>query len=227
MNARPLHILLEDNHLLAVVKPANLPTMGVDATQPSLIALVRDYLREKYQKPGNVYVGIVSRLDSLATGVIVLARTSKAASRLTEQFRSRSVQKKYWAIVPGTPRPASATLTHWLRKNEPLQRMVVCNAHDPGAQRAELTYQTLCSMTRASLLEIDLLTGRKHQIRVQLAEQKMPILGDQKYGSQLSFPQGIALHSRFLQFEHPVRHESIQLVAPVPDYWPRWCHIQP
>jgi 23S rRNA pseudouridine1911/1915/1917 synthase len=223
MKHRPFEILLEDNHLLAVAKPANLPTMGVEAAQISLITLVRDYLREKYQKPGNVYVGIVSRLDSLATGVIVLARTSKAASRLTEQFRSRSVQKKYWALVPGAPRLESGTLTHWLRKMEPLQRMVVCSAQDPGAQRADLTYQTLRKTTRASLLEINLLTGRKHQIRAQLAEQNLPILGDKKYGSQVPFPKGIALHSRFLQFEHPVRHEPIQLVAPVPCYWPRWC----
>lgn len=223
MNRRPLEILLEDNHLLAVAKPAHLPTMGVDAEHVSLISLVRDYLRDKYKKPGNVYVGIVSRLDSLATGVIILARTSKAASRLTEQFRSRSVLKKYWAIVPGVPPIATGTLTHWLRKNEPLQKMVVCGAQDAGAQRADLTYQTLRTATRAALLEVDLLTGRKHQIRVQLAEQRLPILGDQKYGSQITFPKGIALHSRFLQFEHPVRHEQIQLVAPVPDYWPRWC----
>ncbi len=223
MNRRPLEILLEDNHLLAIAKPAHLPTMGVEASHVSLISLVRDYLREKYKKPGNVYVGIVSRLDSLATGVIVLARTSKAASRLTEQFRERSVLKKYWALVPGSPRPEAGTLTHWLRKMESLQRMVVCNAQDSGAQRADMTYQTLRKSTRASLLEIDLLTGRKHQIRVQLSELQLPIQGDQKYGSQVAFPKGIALHSRFLQFEHPVRHETIQVVAPVPDYWPRWC----
>ena len=223
MNRRPLEILLEDNHLLAVAKPAHLPTMGVETSHISLISLVRDYLREKYKKPGNVYVGIVSRLDSLATGVIILARTSKAASRLTEQFRQRSVLKKYCALVPGSPRPETGALTHWLRKMESLQRMVVCNAQDSGAQRADMTYQTLRTSTRASLLEVDLLTGRKHQIRVQLSEQQLPILGDQKYGSQIAFPKGIALHSRFLQFDHPIRHESIQLVAPVPDYWPRWC----
>jgi 23S rRNA pseudouridine1911/1915/1917 synthase len=218
----PFHILLEDNHLLAVVKPADLPTMGVDPSRPSLFSLARQYLKEKFQKPGNVYLGVVSRLDACVTGVVILARTSKAARRLTEQFRDREVRKLYWALVPQPPEPPAANLVDWLRKDERLRKMLVCDAHEPGAVEARLSYRTLRELDAAVLLEIELRTGRKHQIRVQLAARRLPILGDRQYGSRSAFTAGIALHARQLGFVHPVRKTPIELVAPVPGTWHRF-----
>ncbi len=186
-------VLYEDNHLLAVNKPAMLPTMGVVAGRPTVLAEAKEYVRQKYRKPGNVYLGVVSRLDAPVTGVVLLARTSKAASRLTEQFRERHVEKIYWALVAGRVEPSAGELYHHLRKDERHRRMHVCAANAPGAQRAELSYRMLGEDaqptaprvrpgTRTSLLQIRLLTGRKHQIRVQLADAGFPIVGDRKYG---------------------------------------------
>jgi 23S rRNA pseudouridine1911/1915/1917 synthase len=218
----PFHILLEDNHLLAVVKPAELPTMGVDPQRPSLLSIAREYIKHKYGKPGNVYLGIVSRLDAPVTGVIVMARTSKAASRLTEQFRLRQVQKIYWALVPTTGEPAAGTLKNWLRKDERLRKMLLCGADAPGAVQAELSYRTLQQLGEVTLLEISLKTGRKHQIRVQLAARHLNVIGDRKYGSRIAFGPGIALHSRQLRLIHPVRRTPVEIVAPVPTSWHRF-----
>jgi 23S rRNA pseudouridine1911/1915/1917 synthase len=222
MKRSPLEILYEDNHLLAVAKPAGLPTMGVEASEPSLWRLGREYLKEKYQKPGNVYLGIVSRLDSPVTGIVLMARTSKAARRLTEQFRERQVGKRYWALVERSPDPPQGRWVDWLRKEERLHKVLVCHPDAEGAQRADLSYRTLTPGRRATLLEIELETGRKHQIRVQLAARRLPVLGDRKYGSPVPFPAGIGLHARELRFEHPVRRIPITLVAPVPDSWHAW-----
>ncbi|MHB8957147.1 MAG: RluA family pseudouridine synthase [Pirellulaceae bacterium] len=222
MDHPPFQILLEDNHLLAVVKPAELPTMGVDPQQPSLFSIARHYIKQKYRKPGQVYLGIVSRLDAPVTGAILLARTSKAARRLTEQFRTREVQKTYWALVPAVPDPDCGTLYDWLRKEERLQKMVICGEHAPGAVRAELSYRTLRSVAGGVLLEITLLTGRKHQIRVQLAARHLPVMGDRKYGSRLAFEPGIALHARRLRLVHPVRRTPLDIVAPLPASWRRF-----
>jgi 23S rRNA pseudouridine1911/1915/1917 synthase len=215
----PFTVLCEDNHLLAVNKPAMLPTMGVAEGQPSLIAAARDYLKTKYGKPGNVYLGVVSRLDAVATGVVLFARTSKAAARLTEQFRSREVEKTYWAIVEGTPRPSSQLCVEWLRKNETLHKMEVVAENTPGAQEARLSYRVLGEANGGTLLEVRLETGRKHQIRVQLGHRGLPIRGDRKYGARSSFTSGIALHARRLELAHPVRKTPLQLTAPLPDSW--------
>lgn len=222
MAATSVTVLYEDNHLLAVCKPANLPTMGTAPDASSLVTWARQYLKEKYGKPGNVYVGVVSRLDALVTGVVVLARTSKAAARLTETFRSREARKLYWAIVEGVPAPPAATCVDWLRKDEPTRRMHVTRPQHPEAQEARLTYRTLAQLPRGTLLEIALESGRKHQIRVQLAHRGHPVLGDVKYGSEAAFPIGIALHSRQLEFLHPVRKTPLCLEAPVPVYWHAW-----
>src|SRR5262245_11095708 len=164
-----------------------LPTMGVADDRPSLLTVAKEYVRRKFNKPGNVYLGIVSRLDAPVTGVVLLARTSKAASRLTEQFRERHVEKIYWALVEGRIHPPAGELQHYLRKDERHRRMHVCGDHSADAQRAELAYRVLnrdeaSLQVRAgvpySLLEIRLLTGRKHQIRVQLADAGVPIVGD-------------------------------------------------
>jgi 23S rRNA pseudouridine1911/1915/1917 synthase len=242
-----LEILYEDNHLLAVTKPAMLPTMGVAEDRPSLLTTAKDYIRRKYHKPGNVYLGIVSRLDAPVTGVVLLARTSKAASRLSKQFRERDVEKVYWAIVDGHIEPREGRLVDFLRKDERHRRMHVSGPNTPGSQRAELTYRVLspegesgrmgereidlesCSpplplsrspiLASNSLLEVRPLTGRKHQIRLQLSHAGFPVLGDRKYGSQRAFSSGIALHSRRLVIEHPVSKMQLVLEAPLPPSW--------
>jgi 23S rRNA pseudouridine1911/1915/1917 synthase len=219
MSNPPFSVLYEDNHLLAVVKPAHLPTMGVAEGEPSLLTAAKEYVKRTYQKPGNVYLGIVSRLDAPVTGVVVLARTSKAAARLTDQFRSGAVVKCYWALVEQPPAPAQAECVDWMRKDERHRKMHVTHAQHPEAQEARLRYRTLVELPHAALLEVQLETGRKHQIRVQLARRGYPILGDRKYGSGVPFPDGIALHARRLELLHPVRKTPLRLIAPLPACW--------
>ncbi len=221
MRLDPASILFEDNHLLVVNKPAGLATQGAAAGEPSLVAAAKEYLRQKYAKPGNVYLGVVSRLDRLVSGVIVLARTSKAADRLNQQFRGRDVRKIYWAVVSGRPAPTSGQCTDWLAKDESQQRVRVVRETAPDAQQAILSYRTLAVVTAGAWLEVLLETGRKHQIRVQLAARGWPILGDRKYGSkEAPGPrEAIALHARRLELEHPVRHEPLDFTAPLPAWW--------
>ncbi|MCY2991816.1 MAG: RNA pseudouridine synthase [Planctomycetota bacterium] len=217
-----LTVIYEDNHLLAISKPANLPTMGVAPDKDSLLTVAKQYIRQKYAKPGNVYLGIVSRLDAPVTGLIMIARTSKAATRLNESFRGRQARKIYWALVEGVPAPPAATCVDWLRKDERHHRVHVTRPHHPEAHEARLAYRTLAVRGGYTLLEIELETGRKHQIRVQLAQRGHPVLGDRKYGATMAFPVGIALHSRQLELLHPVRHTPLQLVAPLPVCWRRF-----
>jgi 23S rRNA pseudouridine1911/1915/1917 synthase len=218
-----LRVLYEDNHLLAVLKPAGLATMGVAADSPSLLKLAKQHIKQKYQKPGNVYLGVVSRLDSPVSGVVVFARTSKAAARLTEQFRTHRVEKTYWALVEGVLEPSSGTLTNYLARDEVNRRMRIVGATMPGSQQASLGYRRLKIVRKdLSLVEVDLQTGRKHQIRLQLAESGHPIIGDEKYGSRRKFGGGIALHARRLTVDHPIRHENITFEAPVPETWNRF-----
>ena len=214
-----LHVLYEDNHLLAVVKPAMLPTMGVPADRPSLLALAKQYIKQKYDKPGNVYLGVVSRLDAPVSGVVLLARTSKAAARLTQQYRTGQVEKIYWAIVAGRIHPPADDCVDWVRKDERHRRMHIARENQPGAQQARCSYRTIQPIGKGYLVEIRLETGRKHQIRVQLAHHGYPIWGDRKYGSRRTFPDGIALHARRLAVEHPVRKTPLELVAAVPTAW--------
>ena len=223
MTAPPFPILYEDNHLLVVNKPAMLPTMGVAAEKASLLTEAKAYIGEKYNKPGNVYLGIVSRLDAPVTGAVVIARTSKAAGRLSEQFRRGTVEKIYWAVVTGQPAPPEATLVDHLRKDERHRKMHVAAVASDQTQEARLAYRTLQRVKGGTLLEVTLETGRKHQIRVQLAHDEHPILGDRKYGSQAGFPKGIALHSRRVSFEHPVRREPITITAPLPASWDKFA----
>jgi 23S rRNA pseudouridine1911/1915/1917 synthase len=225
-NVSMLDVLYEDNHLLAVNKPAPLPTMGVSEDRDSLLAVAKEYIREKYNKPGNVYLGIVSRLDAPVTGVVLIARTSKAAGRLSEQFRDRHVEKTYWALVEGRPATA-AKLTNYLRKDERHRRMHIAAKNTPDAQLAELSYRVLREprlkqATDFSVLEVTPVTGRKHQIRVQLAHAGFPIFGDRKYGSDRPFSPGIALHSRRLVVTHPVSKMQIVLEASLPRSWHRF-----
>jgi 23S rRNA pseudouridine1911/1915/1917 synthase len=237
-----LDVLYEDNHLLVVNKPAMLPTMGVADDRPSLLNVAKEYVRRKYNKPGNVYLGIVSRLDAPVTGVVLLARTSKAASRLSQQFRERDVEKFYWAIVEGPVEPGEGLLVDFLRKDERHRRMHVTGANAPDAQRAELTYrvippdgeierggtgETSMKSSPFTLLEVRPLTGRKHQIRLQLSHAGLPIVGDRKYGSSRPFATGIALHSRRLVIEHPVSKMQLEIEARLPASWHRYLRAEP
>jgi 23S rRNA pseudouridine1911/1915/1917 synthase len=218
MASIPLEVLYEDNHLLAVSKPVGLATMGVAADVPSLLSEAKAYIKHKYQKPGNVYLGAMSRLDAPVSGIVLFARTSKAAARLTEQFRTRAVEKIYWAIVSGQP-PAQAELVDWIVKDERHRKMHLARRGQDDAQEARLRFRRLTSASRGWLLEVTLETGRKHQIRLQLSSQGFPVLGDLKYGSREKFPAGIALHARRLAFSHPTLHTPIELLAPLPKSW--------
>jgi len=219
MASVPFPILYEDNHVLAVVKPPMLPTMGVSADKKSLLDVAKTYIKQKYEKPGNVYLGIVSRLDAPVTGIVLLARTSKAAARLTEQFKNREVEKTYWAITESAMEPSAGRCVDYLYKDERHRRVHVGKPDRDGVQEARLAYRTLANLPRGSLLEIELETGRKHQIRVQLATRDCPIVGDRKYGGHMAYPVGIGLLARKLTFIHPTRRETITLTAPVPKHW--------
>lgn len=218
----PVSILFEDNHLLVVQKPVGLPTMGAAAGEPSLVQLLKEFIKHRDQKPGNVYLGVVSRLDSPVSGVTVFAKTSKGAARLSEQFRQREVAKLYWALISPPPSCRAAQLEHWLRKDERQQKMHVTRAGGEDAQLARLTYRTLATREQVALVEVQLETGRKHQIRVQLTAAGSPVLGDRKYGSRDAFPAGIALHARQLTIQHPTRREPLTFTAPVPKSWQRY-----
>ncbi|MDO4574115.1 MAG: RNA pseudouridine synthase [Planctomycetia bacterium] len=214
-----MHVLYEDNHLLVVNKPAGLPTMGVAEGEKSLLTVAKHYIGEKYHKPGNVYLGIVSRLDTPTTGVVIIARTSKAADRLNRQFREHTVRKIYWAVVEGTP-PPNGTLSDRMGEEKRHRKMYVTQNAD--GIPAVLHYKTIRNFGKESLLEIQLETGRKHQIRVQLAHQGWPIVGDRKYGAQTTFPVGIALHARELTFVHPTLNDERTLFAELPATWKKW-----
>jgi 23S rRNA pseudouridine1911/1915/1917 synthase len=243
-----LEILLEDGPLLAVNKPPGLLTQGVPAGIPTLESQVREYIRTRYGKPGNVYLGIPHRLDRPVSGVMVFAKNSKAASRLAEQFRDRVVRKVYWAVVTDNLREREGTFVDWLLKDPAAAHVRVVDAETPGAKRAELTYRTLSTTEAGSLVEIELHTGRMHQIRVQFGSRGCPVLGDVQYGataaldltcsniatgSNIASPVSrgdvsptepprspiIALHSRLLELKHPVRYDPVTITAPAPMFW--------
>lgn len=212
-----MQVLYEDNHLLVVVKPAGLPTMGVGKGEKSLLTLAKDYIAEKYQKPGNVYLGVVSRLDTPTTGVVVIARTSKAASRIVEQFRQHTVTKTYVAVVDGIVPEDSGTLRDLMAEEKRHRKMFI--TQDPGGIEAVLHYRVVRRFKDRTMLEIHLETGRKHQIRVQLSHHGFPIVGDYKYRSRTKFPVGIALHARQVTLHHPTIEEEMTFTAPFPAAW--------
>jgi 23S rRNA pseudouridine1911/1915/1917 synthase len=212
-----LQILYEDNHLIAVYKPAGLLVQGDISHEISLLDMVKDYIKKQYNKPGEVFLGLVHRLDRPVAGVVVFARTSKSASRLSIQWRQRSITKIYWALVHGKmPRP-SGRLTSFLKKRR--QKVTLTEETHKRAQEAALTYRTLLVREEISLLEINLLTGRKHQIRAQLAAEGCPIVGDLKYGARQRREDGtICLLAKSLTFMHPTRPETIHIEAPTPEW---------
>jgi 23S rRNA pseudouridine1911/1915/1917 synthase len=222
-----LTVLFEDNHCLAVVKPAPLLTQGVPPGIPTLEAMVKAYIKERYHKKGNVYLGIPHRLDRPVSGVVLFARSTKAAQRLAEQFQKRTVTKIYWAVVEGDVEPAEGRWEDWLLKLPEEARTERVAEGTPAARYAVLAYRVLNHAPESTLLEIRPETGRMHQIRVQAAVRGWPVRGDVIYGSTQSFgppaelprDRVIALHARQLTFLHPIRNEPITLVAPLPDYW--------
>jgi 23S rRNA pseudouridine1911/1915/1917 synthase len=214
-----LKVLFEDNHCIAVVKPARVLTAGDRTGDVPLLDMVREYLKEKYQKPGNVFVGLVHRLDRPVSGVVLFARTSKAAARLSEQFREGTITKVYRAIVEGKVAEPSGEFVDWLVKNEQTNVVRSVAPRTESARESRLRFRRVQSSRGLTLLEITPATGRSHQIRVQLSVRGHPIYGDGKYGSKYSLQGTIALHAAQLTFDHPTRHEPVTITAPDPVMW--------
>lgn len=213
-----LDILFEDNHLIVINKKASQITQGDKTGDTPLPDLIKAYLKEKYDKPGNVFCGVVHRLDRPTSGIVIFAKTSKALERLNKQFQLKETEKTYWAIVEKAPEKTSARLEDFLKKNEQQNKSYVVQDGTKDAKRAVLTYRTAAKSERYSLLEITLETGRHHQIRCQLANIGCIIKGDVKYGAKRSNPDAsISLHARKLSVAHPITKETISFVAPVPE----------
>jgi 23S rRNA pseudouridine1911/1915/1917 synthase len=225
--AEPLTVLFEDNHCIAVAKPAALLTQGVPPGVPTLEAMVKDYIKEKYRKAGRVYLGIPHRLDRPVSGVVLFARNTKSARRLAEQFQQRQVRKVYWAVVDGVTATDEGTWEDWLRKRAEEARSERVGPDEPMARHAVLSYRRLHGGSDWSFLEIEPRTGRMHQIRVQAAVRGWPVRGDVLYGSRQPFglpaelprDRVIALHGRSLTFLHPIRYEPVTVTAPLPEMW--------
>ena len=210
-------ILYEDNHILIINKNVGQLVQGDKTGDKSLLELLKSFIKERDQKPGNVFLGLVHRIDRPTSGLVIYAKTSKALSRLTQMVKNREIKKTYWAIVPKEIIPQSQTLTHYLKKNEKNNKAIVYNKETDGAKKAILNYQIIKTLDNYMLLEIDLQTGRHHQIRAQLSKIGVPIKGDLKYGAPRSNPDGgISLHARSLEFIHPVSKEQIKITAPTP-----------
>ena len=213
-----MNVLYEDNHIIVVNKQSGEIVQGDKTGDTPLSDIVKTYLKEKYNKPGNVFLGVVHRLDRPVSGVVLFAKTSKALPRLNKLFAEHEkVKKTYWAIVGNKPPQESGTLTHWLTRNEKTNTAKAYDREVPNSKKAILDYRLIAASQRYFLLEIQLHTGRHHQIRCQLAKMGFPIKGDLKYGAPRSNPDGsICLHARHLGLEHPVTHEILSITAPVP-----------
>lgn len=210
-------ILFEDNHLLIINKKAGELSQGDQTGDESLIETIKDFIKIRDQKPGNVYLGLIHRLDRPTSGILAFAKTSKALTRMNELFKGRDVQKTYWALVEGKPEKDFERLEHYLRKNPKNNKVSVYTKPTQNAKQAILEYRVLGRLDNYSLLEVKLFTGRSHQIRSQLSFIGHPIKGDLKYGAKRSNPDGsISLHARQLTFEHPVKKEKIEVIAPTP-----------
>ena len=212
-----LEVLYEDNHIIAVNKKPSDIVQGDKTGDRPLGEFVKDYIKKKYNKPGEVFLGVVHRLDRPVSGVILFARTSKALSRLNELFRSKQVQKTYWAVVKNKPNPTKDTLLHYLKKNQQKNKSTALNREEDGTLKSELSYQLIKSLDNYHLLEVLPKTGRHHQIRVQLSKIGSPIKGDIKYGSdRTNKDASIHLHARKIEFIHPVKKEPISIIASPP-----------
>lgn len=226
MTLDPACILFEDNHVLAVNKPAPMLTQAPPQV-PSLEALVREYIKTKHAKPGNVYLGIPHRLDRPVSGVIVFARSTKAAQRIHAQFQKHEVRKVYWAALEGEVTPDAGVWDDWMKKIATEARTVRAEPNEPFAKLATLEYRVLQRAAGCTLVELSPLTGRMHQLRVQSAWRGHPVIGDETYGSSRPFgppaelprDRVVALHARRLTFTHPISKHPLTLEAPLPEYW--------
>lgn len=210
-------IVFEDNHIIVINKKAGQLVQGDKTGDESLLELIKDFIKIREAKPGNVFLGLVHRIDRPTSGLVIYAKTSKALSRLTQMVKNREIKKTYWALVAKEMIPTSQKLVHYLKKNDKNNKAIVFPKVTEGAKEAILTYTIIKVLDNYQLLEIDLETGRHHQIRAQLSKIGIPIKGDLKYGAPRSNPDGgISLHARKLNFIHPVTKEEIEIVAPLP-----------
>ena len=211
-------VIYEDNHIIVVNKAASEIVQGDKTGDTPLSETVKQYLKEKYAKPGNVFIGVTHRLDRPVSGLVIFAKTSKALTRLNEMFRAGEVKKTYWAVVKNAPKESEGELVHFLVRNEKQNKSYAYDKEVPNSKKAVLDYRLIGRSDNYYLLEVDLKTGRHHQIRCQLAKMGCPIKGDLKYGSPRSNPDGsICLHARRVRFVHPVSKELIELKAPLPE----------
>ena len=212
-----LEVLYEDNHIIAINKPNNMLVQPDTTGDASLEELVKQYIKEKYNKPGDVFLGVPHRLDRPVSGVILFARTSKALTRLNEMFKTKQMQKIYWAIVKNQPQLETALLRHFIVRNTKTNKSSAHAKEVPNSKEAQLSYRSIARSNNYSLLEVQLHTGRHHQIRCQLAAIGSPIKGDLKYGfARSNEGGGISLHARSVEFMHPVTKEPVRIEAPVP-----------
>lgn len=216
MNPDDMEILYEDNHLLAVMKPAGILSMGDETGDLTMVDHVREYLKVKYDKPGNVFVGVVHRLDRPVSGILLFARTSKAAGRLSDQFRRSAVTKYYKAVVEGAPSETKAELIDWLVKDSKTNIVTSVPEGTPNAKHSVLNYKVLSAKSGRALLLIEPKTGRSHQIRVQLASRGLPIVGDVKYGAMRPGGSSIWLHAHRLEFTHPTKKTPVEIHSAAP-----------
>ncbi len=223
-----LHVLYEDNHLLIVNKPGGLLVQGDSTGDETLLDIGKRYLKEKYNKPGNVFLGVVHRLDRPVSGVILMAKTSKALERLNKQFRERKIYKKYWAVVKRRPKKEKDKLVNWLVKNQDKNVVSFYDNAVDGSLKAELNYAVLGKLNDHYLLEVNPVTGRPHQIRVQLSAIGSPIRGDLKYGFRKpNADANINLHAKEIIFEHPIQKEKMRITASLPenDFWEQFLTL--
>lgn len=219
---KDFRVVYEDNHIIVVNKRTGLLVQGDATGDKTLTDLVKEYIKVKYEKPGDVFLHPIHRIDRPVSGLVVFGRTSKGVERMAELFRRRDIQKTYWAVVKRRPKEMEAKLTHFLLKDERINRTAIVDESTPGAQKAELTYKVLGELNKYWLLEVNPITGRPHQIRAQLAAIGSPIRGDVKYGFDMANPDaGINLHARRLYFEHPIKKENIICRASLPliQFW--------
>lgn len=210
-------VLYEDNHIIIVNKTVSEIVQGDKTGDKPLSEIVKEWLKEKYNKPGNVFCGVTHRLDRPVSGIVVFAKTSKALPRLNKMFQDKEIKKTYWAVVKNKPQESEGTLTNHLIRNEKQNKSYAYDMEKPDSKKAILHYKLIAQSDKYNLLEIDLETGRHHQIRCQLAKMGCVIKGDLKYGADRSNPDGgISLHARKISFTHPVSKELIEIIAPVP-----------
>lgn len=222
-----MQVLYEDNHIIIVSKTVNEIVQGDKTGDKTLIDSVKQYIKVKYNKPGDVFLGLAHRLDRPTSGIVVFARTSKALSRLNAMFRDGEIHKTYWAITANCPKETEGTLENFIQKNEKLNKSFIAPKETKEAKKAILKYRIISKSDRYYLWEINLLTGRHHQIRCQLAAINCPIKGDLKYGYPRSNPDGgLSLHARKVEFIHPVSKNEINVTAPVPEGDKLWGYFE-